>query len=147
MPIYEIRHAIPLTTSQKDSLAQQITAIHSQKFTTPKLFVQVYYTDVSSTWSYVGGRRRSENHIRGQVRTGPSRSQEDWNSHIQAIADAWENVVGSAMKNGAAGGGEKFDTTLRSVILTGGMVAGLEAGKKSTIDSSDHHSDTHWPSD
>lgn len=47
MPIYEIQHSFPITRTQKDSLATAITQIHSRKFTTPKLFVQVYYTDIS----------------------------------------------------------------------------------------------------
>ena len=122
MPIYEVQHAISLTLSQKDELASAITQIHSQKFTTPKIFVQVYFTDVVNTSTYIGGKRRTGNHIRGQVRSGPSRSQKDWNELCKALSDAWYHVVGTK------GGGGQDETSLRSVILMGGMVAGLEVG-------------------
>lgn len=127
MPIYEVQHAIPLSISQKDELAAAITHIHSQNFTTPKIFVQVSFTDVSESWTYIAGKRRAGNHIRGQVRTGPSRTQEDWNGLLKALSDAWYDIAGTPLPT-RKGGKEQGDTSLRSVILTGGLVAGLEAG-------------------
>lgn len=134
MPIYEIQHSIPLTPSQRDSLAAAITKLHSETFTTPRLFVQAFFTDISQRNMYIGGKRSTGNHIRGQVRSGPSRSQEDWNDLCKQIARAWDDVVRgggeTALKNGngASGGLTEKETELRSVILMGGMVAGLEVG-------------------
>ena len=135
MPLYEIQHTIPLTISQKDELAQAITHIHSEKFTTPKLFVNVSFTDTSQAWTYVGGRRQTGNHIRGTVRAGPTRTQQDWNELCIAIQDAWTKIAGTPLPTGKyaangtdANGSVSQDTSLRSVIVVGGIIAGLEAG-------------------
>ncbi|KAF2482911.1 hypothetical protein BDY17DRAFT_250560 [Neohortaea acidophila] len=127
MPIYEIQHAIPLSISQKDELAAAITTLHSTTFTTPKLFVQVFYTDVSTRDVYIGGVARSGNHIKGQVRSGASRSQAEWNTLCVEMARAWDKVCGVPLPT-RKGGKEQGDTKLHSVTLMGGMVAGLEVG-------------------
>lgn len=57
MPRYEIEHVCFLTESQKDELAEAITRIHSDTFTTPRLFVNVRITDVSKQDHYVAGKR------------------------------------------------------------------------------------------
>lgn len=57
MPLYEISHATPLSQSQRDQLAESITAIHSTKFTVPRMFINVIFTDSSNTPTYVGGRQ------------------------------------------------------------------------------------------
>ena len=57
MPMYEIEHITPLSPSQKDALAASITQIHSNLFTTPSLFVNVRFTDISGQDLYVGGKR------------------------------------------------------------------------------------------
>lgn len=48
MPLYEFHHIISLTSTQRDALASGVTDIHSQKFSTPRLFVNVSFTDVSA---------------------------------------------------------------------------------------------------
>lgn len=55
--MYEIEHIAPLTQTQKDALALAITEIHSNKFTTPRLFVNVKITDASEQETYVAGKR------------------------------------------------------------------------------------------
>ncbi|KAI6891458.1 hypothetical protein KC318_g9444 [Hortaea werneckii] len=64
MPLYEVQHYITLTVSQKDELAEAITKIHSTKFSTPRMFVNVHFTATSTLRTYVGGKPRQGNHIR-----------------------------------------------------------------------------------
>lgn len=138
MPLYSISHAIPLTPEQKDTIATAITHIHSQSFTTPKNFVNVKFIDVSEAWTYIGGRRKTANHILGNVRAGPTRTQEDWTRLCKAIERAWYDIVGAPPEvgktvtngatNGHANGTGSVDTTLRSVVVIGGIITGLEAG-------------------
>ena len=59
MPAYEIEHIIPLDDNQKDELAQAITRIHSELSTTPSLFVNVRFTNVSEHMFYIAGKRIS----------------------------------------------------------------------------------------
>ena len=56
MPLYEVEYVISLSTDQKTHFAKSITEIHSQLFTTPSLFVNVRFTDVSHHDIYVGGK-------------------------------------------------------------------------------------------
>ncbi|KAK5133685.1 hypothetical protein LTR08_007439 [Meristemomyces frigidus] len=127
MPHYTIEHAILLTSSQKDDLAVAITTIHSTKFSTPKMFVNVTFNDVSEARTYVGGKQRSGNHIKANVRSGPSRTQEDWNELSMQIARAWDDIIGRGLPK-IKRGSEDPDTTLRSVVLLGDIIGGLEAG-------------------
>ena len=126
MPLYEVSHAIPLSISQKDELALVLTLIHSEKFTTPKNFVNVKFTDVSEAWTYIGGERRRANHIRAHVRAGPSRTQKDWNELCKDVEAAWYDICGAPLPRGK--GKPELDTSLRSVIIMGGITAGMEAG-------------------
>lgn len=126
MPLYEVQHAIPLAISQKDELAQALTQIHSTKFTTPKNFVNVSFTDVSEACTYVGGQRQTGNHIRANVRAGPTRTQEDWNELCKEVERAWYHICGTPLPR--LKGRPEPDTSLRSVIVIGGIIAGLEAG-------------------
>jgi len=57
MPLYEVEHFIGLNGPMKSRLALGITKIHSEIFTTPSLFVNVRFTDVSSQDTYVGGMK------------------------------------------------------------------------------------------
>ena len=127
MPLYTVEHAITLTSSQKDDLAVTITNIHSTKFSTPKMFVNVTFTDVSEARTYIGGKQRTANHIKANVRSGPSRTQEDWNELSMLIARAWDDIVGRGLPK-IKRGSEDPDTSLRSVILLGDIIGGLEAG-------------------
>jgi phenylpyruvate tautomerase PptA (4-oxalocrotonate tautomerase family) len=126
MPLYAVEHACPLSLSQKDELALALTHIHSNKFTTPKNFVNVSFTDVSKAETYIGGHRATGNHIRAHVRAGPSRTQEDWNELCKEVEAAWYNICGTPLPQQK--GRAYPDTTLRSVIVMGGIIAGLEAG-------------------
>jgi len=46
MPFYDVEHITPLTSAQRNALAKAITRIHSETFTTPKLFVNVRFVDL-----------------------------------------------------------------------------------------------------
>lgn len=59
MPLYEIEHSIPLDKSQRDELAQAITHIHTRKFATPSLFVNIRFIDANSQHNYVAGKEVS----------------------------------------------------------------------------------------
>jgi phenylpyruvate tautomerase PptA (4-oxalocrotonate tautomerase family) len=126
MPLYTVQHACPLSISQKDQLALALTTIHSTKFTTPKNFVNVSFEDVSNADTYIGGHRATGNHIRANVRAGPSRTQEDWTELCREVEGAWYQIAGTPLPQQK--GRTKPDTTLRSVIVLGGIIAGLEAG-------------------
>ena len=126
MPLYTVQHACPLSISQKDELALALTTIHSTKFTTPKNFVNVSFEDVANANTYIGGHRATGNHIRANVRAGPSRTQEDWTELCREVERAWYQIAGTPLPQQK--GKTKPDTTLRSVIVLGGIIAGLEAG-------------------
>lgn len=125
MPIYEIQHIIPLTPSQEDELAEAITTIHSTKFSTPRMFVNVKFTDTSQTTTYIGGKRRTGNHIIANVRVGPSRTQKDWDELCLDVLKAWDSIVPMPKIKRS---GEDKDYALRSCFILGGLTAGYEAG-------------------
>ncbi|EME41110.1 hypothetical protein DOTSEDRAFT_37805 [Dothistroma septosporum NZE10] len=151
MPLYEIQHICPLTTAQQDELAIAITRIHSTKFTTPKMFVNVKFTDAKEHVTYIGGKRRQGNHILANVRVGPSRTQKDWDSLCAEIVGEWNRIVPMPKVKRYLctmewrGKGTQWvgmmwltflrgrsapdeDHTLRSCILLGGLIGGYEAG-------------------
>lgn len=127
MPSYEVRYDIPLTATQKDTIAATITHIHSQKFSTLKNFVNVKLIDVSDTDTYVGGRRRTSNMIFAHVRTGPSRTQADWDDLTAQLNQMWKDIVVNQPLPQAKGKPEP-DRTLRGVFVIGSILGGSEAG-------------------
>ncbi|KAG9845051.1 lipase/esterase, partial [Aureobasidium melanogenum] len=114
MPAYEVEHVCKLTDDQKDQLAEAITKIHSQQFSTPRLFVNVRITDVSDQRTYVAGKQYKSNRIFAYVRHGPSRTQSDYDAVSKALEDEWAKIVPG--------------TELRLVMFYGAIVAGMEAG-------------------
>jgi len=127
MPFYEIKHHISLTLSQKDELAEAITTIHSTKFSTPKLFVNVDFQDVSQSSTYVGGKRRTANHLFANVRNGPSRTREDWADLSTQIQQAWDKIVSPGLPKVRRSDPDQ-DTSLRSIVLLGSMIYMTEMG-------------------
>ncbi|KAG9667375.1 hypothetical protein KCU99_g8956, partial [Aureobasidium melanogenum] len=114
MPAYEVEHVCKLSDDQKDQLAEAITKIHSQQFSTPRLFVNVRITDISDQRTYVAGKQYKSNRIFAYVRHGPSRTQSDYDAVSKALEDEWAKIVPS--------------TELRLVMFYGAIVAGMEAG-------------------
>ncbi|KAK1544518.1 hypothetical protein CPAR01_02020 [Colletotrichum paranaense] len=108
MPLYEVSHATPLSQGQRDQLAESITAIHNTKFTVPRMFINVIFTDSSNIPTYVGGK------------------QEDFSLLCYEIRAAWAQIVHPE----TADEGGKLppqDLELRSVFITGELIAGLKA--------------------
>lgn len=93
MPAYEVEHVCPLAVGQQDELAEAITKIHSDHFKTPKLFVNVRFTNIENHATYVAGKRRKANRIFAYVRHGPSRTQSDYDAVSAALTKAWDSIV------------------------------------------------------
>ena len=108
MPLYIVQHSLPLTPTQKSSLAQSITRIHATKFTTPSLFVNVRFDpltiDSADPRVFVAGKPhpQSANQVHAIVRQGPSRTKADFDEVAAKIIEAWDEVVArpSAKTNG-----------------------------------------------
>jgi len=116
MPLYLISHAVPLNNTQKDTLATEITKIHTTLFTTPSLFVNVRFTPADQHVGYVGGKKMQTNSISAHVRHGPARGKEMYDSLVRNVAKVWGTVV-------------KEDKDIRIFVL-GDIVAGFEHGFK-----------------
>ncbi|KAK6216090.1 hypothetical protein LQW54_003866 [Pestalotiopsis sp. IQ-011] len=123
MPMYEIEHIAPLTSTQKDALALAITEIHSTKFTTPRLFVNVKITDASKQETYVAGKPRTSNRISAHVRTSAARTQEDFNQLCNDLHVAWSSIVHPAHPTKPPA-----DQELRAVFVLGDITAAWGAG-------------------
>lgn len=76
---------------------------------------------------YVAGKQRKGNHIIANVRAGPSRTQADWDDLCGQITKAWDEIVGVGLPKVRRAAADQ-DTSLRSVILLGGLLGGLEVG-------------------
>jgi len=114
MPLYLISHATPLSSSQKDTLASEITKVHTSLFTTPSLFVNVRFTPADQHVGYVGGKKIQTNSISAHVRHGPARGKEMYDSLVRKVSEVWGSVV-------------KEDKDIRIFVL-GDIVAGFEHG-------------------
>ncbi|GFN17071.1 RING/Ubox like zinc-binding domain family protein [Aspergillus tubingensis] len=121
MPLYEIEHSIPLDKSQRDELAQAITHIHTRKFATPSLFVNIRFIDANSQHNYVAGKERAINRIMAYVRAGGTRTTADFDDLSQRVSDAWGKVVN---KNGE----DSKERQLNAVFVLGAITTGTENG-------------------
>ncbi|KAJ7101703.1 hypothetical protein C8R44DRAFT_809199 [Mycena epipterygia] len=104
MPFYEVWHSYPLTEAQRTDLAQRITAIHSTVFTVPAAFVHVRFTNYAATEHYTGGKKRTGtlNMVIGNVRQGPSRTRDLYESLCHQIEAAWIASIGDPATQGGA---------------------------------------------
>lgn len=59
MPLYEVEHCIPLSKAERNALAAAFTQVHTRKFCTPSLFVNIRFTDTSSHNLYIAGEQVS----------------------------------------------------------------------------------------
>ncbi|RFU82118.1 hypothetical protein TARUN_60 [Trichoderma arundinaceum] len=117
MPLYDVEHVTPLTPEQQELLAKALTTIHSKRFNTPRYFVNVRYTDVSTQVVFRGGIPRKYNRLILRTRAGSNRSSDEYLEHCQDVVGKWENIVG---KEGEMG--------LRTVWVNGSLTQALEAG-------------------
>ncbi|GKZ81648.1 hypothetical protein AnigIFM56816_006169 [Aspergillus niger] len=121
MPLYEIEHSIPLDKSQRDELAQAITHIHTRKFATPSLFVNIRFIDANSQDNYVAGKERAINRITAYVRAGGTRTTADFDELAQRVSEAWDRVI----RNGVPVLEER---KLNAVFVLGAITTGTENG-------------------
>ncbi|KAF2093895.1 hypothetical protein NA57DRAFT_80897 [Rhizodiscina lignyota] len=118
MPFYDIHHCISLTDAQKDALAEKITYLHSGKFTTPSLFINVAFTDVGQRQIYVAGG---------------ARTAAQFEQLCEELSEVWNEVVD-------VGGPKETHSqrSLRGVFVLGGLAAGLEVGFRVPMPGEDH---------
>lgn len=130
MPYYEVNHAVILTASQKAELASAITQLHSTRFSTPRLFVNVKFNDITGLKDtgdfYIGGHARTPSHVLAHVRSGPSRKTSDFNALCADVTAAWDEIVKPLPKVKRSAPDE--DRGLYSVFVLGDIAAGMEAG-------------------
>ncbi|KAL2866209.1 uncharacterized protein BJX67DRAFT_355976 [Aspergillus lucknowensis] len=120
MPLYEIHASTPLTKAQRDELAQTITQIHTRKFVTPSLFVNIRFLDTSAEHNYIGGKPRATNRIVAYVRSGGPRTSEDFEDLALQVQGAWDRIVVRAERC--------KETELNRVFVMGAIAAGVENG-------------------
>ncbi|CAK40760.1 hypothetical protein An11g06050 [Aspergillus niger] len=121
MPLYEIEHSIPLDKSQRHELAQAITHIHTRKFATPSLFVNIRFIDANSRHNYVAGKERAINRITAYVRAGGTRTTADFDELAQRVSETWDRVIN---KDGT----RSKERQLNAVFVLGAITTGTENG-------------------
>jgi phenylpyruvate tautomerase PptA (4-oxalocrotonate tautomerase family) len=98
MPLYTITHTTPLSSTKKDKLASALTTLHSTKFTTAKMFVNVRFVNAEHNRldTYVAGKSMSgkeNNYLEAQVRAGSERPKELFNELAAEMVKIWEEIV------------------------------------------------------
>lgn len=85
MPLYDVEYVNPLTLEHQEQLSIAFTKEHSQRFNTPRLYINVRYTDVSNQVVFRGGVRRSYNRTIIRTRAGSNRTSEVYLDHCKQI--------------------------------------------------------------
>ncbi|KAJ5127588.1 hypothetical protein N7448_008367 [Penicillium atrosanguineum] len=117
MPLYDIEHISPLPFATQEQLAIALTNLHATRFNTPRCFVNVRFTDVSSQIVFRGGKLRRYNRVIIRTRAGSNRTNEIYVEHCKAVVAEWEQIVGKNAERG-----------LRTVWVMGALTTALEAG-------------------
>lgn len=105
MPFYEVQHSLPLSTSQRASLAKDLTTLHATSFNAPTIFVNVKFTPNPEDEGYfVGGEHRpTANRIFVHVRSGKGRGDEAFAKLAADVEDVWNRSVGRGEGDSGAG--------------------------------------------
>ncbi|EKG16696.1 Tautomerase [Macrophomina phaseolina MS6] len=127
MPLYIVSHKDPISSSQRDELAAAITKIHANLFTTPSLFVNVKFEDVSTTSYYVGGKPHLINAITAQVRPGASRPRSAYDELCRQLRAAWEDIF-SSLQDANSNKTNAAAVPLDGIFILGTIIAGEEQG-------------------
>lgn len=127
MPFYEVYHAISMSDQQREDLAEALTVLHTSKFRTPRLFVNVSLTDISRAHTCIGGKRRKANHIRASVRLG-NRTNEDFFDLCHSIQKIWNDIVSAQVAKHQTSLSDAKQHDLHSVIIRPSNPVGHEAG-------------------
>ncbi|KAJ7623477.1 hypothetical protein FB45DRAFT_106665 [Roridomyces roridus] len=124
MPLYEVWHSCPLTQAQHADLAERITTIHTTVFTVPAAFVHVRFTNCGTTEHYLGGKKRTGtmNMVIANVRTGSSRSQDQYESLCRQVEAAWIAAVGAPATQA------ETNVEFAGIFIHGVRTAGYEQG-------------------
>ncbi|OGM45833.1 hypothetical protein ABOM_005486 [Aspergillus bombycis] len=125
MPLYEVTHAAHLSPVQKDALAGAITDLHANRFSVPRWYITVVFTDASVQTTYIGGRQRLTNRITARVRNGSTRSREAFNEHCSDINDAWCRIVHPDLPTSKL---PPRELELAAIFITGELLAGMKVG-------------------
>ncbi|KAJ9498182.1 hypothetical protein H2202_006333 [Exophiala xenobiotica] len=130
MPLYDVEHVTPLNLLQQTGLAQALTNLHATRFKTPKIFVNVRYTDVTNQIVFRGGRRVQYNRIILRTRHGEQRTKEIYDEHCRDIVKLWDGVVVGGGSSSKEGPGQKLQQTkqLRTVWVMGALTTAVECG-------------------
>ena len=67
----------------------------------------------------MAGKKRSSNMIRANIRTGPSRTEEQYQALCRSLHEAWTRIVG---------GGSSEEKKLRAIFVLGTITSGWESG-------------------
>lgn len=136
MPLYDIEHVIPLTSSEQQSIATAITDLHSSRFTTPKWFVNVRFTDASSVTVFRGGVLRCYNRLIIRTRQG-GRDVATYNAHCRDIVSAWQRIMEEGGKSKA---GVADERGLRTVWVTPVLMTAVDLGfERPAVSDALHH--------
>jgi hypothetical protein len=98
MPLYTITHTTPLSGTKKDKLAAALTTLHSNKFTTAKMFVNVRFVNAehSHLETYVAGKSmegKDNNYLEAHVRAGAERPRELFTQLAEEMTKIWADIV------------------------------------------------------
>ncbi|KAJ6489730.1 hypothetical protein C8R45DRAFT_826183 [Mycena sanguinolenta] len=124
MPLYEVWHSYPLNEAQRNDLAQRITTIHTTLFTVPAAFVHVRFANYAATEHYIAGKKHTGtvNLVLANVRPGPSRTHQLYESLCRQLEAAWTASVGDlATQDGA-------HAQLAGAFVLGTVTAAYEQG-------------------
>ncbi len=132
MPLYDVEHVVALSPDQRAALAVALTDLHSRRFDTPRVFVNVRYTDSRSQPVFRGGRPAVYNRVVLRTRVGESRTKEVYDDHCRDIVRAWEEIVCPDPGAGAGAGAERNEPAelnrLRTVWVLGALTTAVECG-------------------
>ena len=94
MPVYEcLTTKGTLDERQRQSLAESITAIHTEETGAPAAFIHVIFPELEAGHAFTAGKRAAPAIIRGQIRAG--RPQAMRHAMIRRIFDAYSELTGA----------------------------------------------------
>lgn len=96
MPSYEFYHVLPLTRAHKAALARAITNWHATTFKAPQFIVNCKFVDIraqSSDDHWVGGRAMKTNKLNIFLRSGTSRTDQQYHDITFKLVSIWNDTV------------------------------------------------------
>ncbi|KAH8807859.1 hypothetical protein F5884DRAFT_833538 [Xylogone sp. PMI_703] len=93
MLLYEVEYGCPLTKVQRQVLANKITKLHCELYLVPSFFVAVKFSKGSTDENYSGGKEVKVNRIYAIVRSGGSRTTDDFDKLCLRLVDVWNEVL------------------------------------------------------